>query len=132
MMKLPKRLRLGQGVKGPESYGCYNTGLATVIFKSRLLKLYKDTARFAVGPELYIADACRAKVRGRASHKTKHVDGRRVVRFFKNYGQAKKCFWGLVNEVQEERRADVKRVAELKVKAAQGDMQAVCGLGDYM
>jgi len=49
------RLAKGRGYKGPEFYGCFNTGMAPAVFHSRYDKYY-------VGPELYCHDAIRAGI----------------------------------------------------------------------
>src|SRR5664280_757339 len=46
------RLAKGRGYKGPEFYGCFNTGMAPTIFHSR-------TGKYVVGPELRCRDAMR-------------------------------------------------------------------------
>ena len=45
------RLKLGQGRKGPEPSGCFNTGVAPVILRSRLADRYR------VGRELDVEEA---------------------------------------------------------------------------
>ncbi len=51
-IKVP-RLAKGHGYKGPEFYGCFNTGMAPCIFHSR-------TGKYVVGPEIPCRDAMRA------------------------------------------------------------------------
>ena len=56
-MKVP-RLAKGKGLKGPEFYGCFNTGMAPCIFHSR-------TGKYVVGPQLCCQDAMHAGLTGR-------------------------------------------------------------------
>ena len=49
MRKVP-RLSRGKGFRGPEPFGCFNTGTAPVIMHSR-------TGKWLVGPEIELDDA---------------------------------------------------------------------------
>ena len=51
-IKVP-RLDKGKGFKGPDFYGCMNTGTAPAIFHSR-------TGKYVVGPEMAARDAMQA------------------------------------------------------------------------
>jgi len=63
------RLAKGKGYKGPDFYGCFNTGTAPAIFHSR-------TGKYVVGPELPARDAMRAGLT-LMEHKRCHGEGRR-------------------------------------------------------
>ena len=93
--RLPRRLPIGKMVCGPEYYGCCNTGHMPVLMHSaRLENFCMQGFRFAVGDELYIADAMNAILFPKAGKpktsvwKTKYA----TVRFFKTYKAAKKYF----------------------------------------
>lgn len=81
------RLAKGQGYKGPEHYGCFNTGMASCIFHSR-------TGRYVVGPEIPCRDAMRAGLT-LVEHKRVHGEGRRRVWIFKGRKAAVAKFMAL-------------------------------------
>lgn len=124
--KVP-RLAMGKGWKGPEFYGCFNTGLAPAIFHSR-------TGKYAVGPEIPCRDAMANG--GLLSDRRIHDmggkgDARRRVYVFKSRGPAVRKFAelaaaaALANEnIAAEHRADA-------AAARKGDMAAALRLGDY-
>jgi len=59
--RLPRRLPVGKAVCGPEYYGCCNTGhMPVLVHSARLENFCMQGFRFAVGDELYIADAMNA------------------------------------------------------------------------
>ena len=74
-MKVP-RLEKGKGYKGPEFYGCYNTGMAPAIFHSR-------QGCYIVGPELRCRDAMRAGLTI-FERNTTHGEGRQQIWLYKS------------------------------------------------
>ena len=120
-MTIP-RLAKGRGYKGPEFYGCMNTGMAPAIFHSR-------TGKYLVGPEIPCRDAMRAGVT--LTNARKHGEGRRQVRLYKTRGPAAKRFAVLCNTAEienEAMRQDHRKTAAL---AAKGDIGAALHLGDF-
>ena len=92
---LPRRLPIGKMVRGPEYYGCCNTGHMPVLVHSAQLENFCSRGfRFCVGDDLYISDAMNAVLFPKAGKpktsvwKTKYA----TVRFFKTYKAAKKYF----------------------------------------
>ena len=76
------RLAKGKGFKGPEFYGCMNTGMAPAIFHSR-------TGKYVVGLEIPCREAMRSGACvGNARVYNNSNDGRRKVRIFKSRGPA--------------------------------------------
>jgi len=134
-MELPQRLGKGRGVRGPDHYGCCNTGLAPAIMKSQALcndpKL-SNGYKFVVGPELFVDDAIRAMYTGKVSGRTWRDHTRRyVVRFFKNYKAAKKAFQSLVDTITQENNETRDKHVALKKAASEGNPQAALDLLDY-
>ena len=122
MITVP-RLNKGRGFKGPEFYGCFNTGMAPAIFHSR-------TGKYVVGPELPARDAMRAgtlltKVR------TVGTDPRRKVWIFRGRKPAVAKFMALCGaRILENHNVRQEHLATAR-KAATGDMAAVLALGDF-
>lgn len=69
------RLTKGRGVKGPEPFGCFNTGHAPVIMRSRA------SGKYLVGPELAV-DAVR-DAHLFHGHRRKFGQGRDTVRVYR-------------------------------------------------
>ncbi len=120
MIKVP-RLAQGHGFKGPDFYGCCNTGTAPSIFHSRF--------GWVVGQEC----ACREAMR--EGHHLADIrtygSGRRTVHFYKTRGPAVRLFMAqcgariLENEAMRKEHRETARLAQ------QGDLSAVMRLGDY-
>jgi hypothetical protein len=116
------RLAKGRGYKGPEFYGCYNTGVAPCIFHSR-------TGKYVVGPELRCRDAMRE---GQTLLNKRNVgEGRQRVWLFKSRKPAVAKFVALAVAQEQENRAMRQEHAETLTKARKGDMAAILTLGDF-
>lgn len=131
---LPRRLGANHYLRGPDHYGCSNSGLAPVIMKSKDMWKFPNLARgfkFLVGPEAFTDDALRAlmihrKVKGRTYKRDRHV-----IRFFKTYRAAKREFTKLVTDIWRDNDAARRTHAKLRDKARAGDQQAVLDLMDW-
>ncbi len=121
-IKVP-RLGKGKGFKGPEFYGCMNTGLAPAIFHSR-------TGKYVVGPEI----PCREAMQAGAcldNKRTWGTDARRKVYIFKGRAAAVAKFMVMCGARILENAQIRAEHAETARKARNGDMAAVLALGDY-
>lgn len=131
---LPSRMRDNQYLRGPDHYGCINTGLAPILYKSKDMRKYPDLAKgfkFLVGPEMFSVDAVKAlMIFKRVSGRTYKMHGR-TIKFYKKYKSAKAEFTRQVKEIQDTNKAEAQRHLTLKAKARQGDMQALVDLTDY-
>ena len=133
---LPVRLPLGRVFTGPDFYGCFNTGMAPSILKSKLLNLYDRRGlvkgyKFAVGPWLFLEDAIRDMTRGRVKGASWSRGERYKIRFFKTSKGAKKYFSELVAKAEAVNRQEAERHGHLLAKAEAGDVQAAADLIDY-
>jgi len=117
------RLAKGHGYKGPEFYGCCNTGMAPTIFHSRCGKYY-------VGPKLRCRDAMRAGIGYVAKVRT-IGEGRQKVWLFKGRAAAVRRFLALCGAQLVENEKMRREHAETARKAARGDLTATLALGDY-
>jgi len=122
MIQVP-RLAKGHGYKGPEFYGCCNTGMAPAIFHSRCGKYY-------VGPELRCRDAMRAGIGYFAKVRT-IGEGRQKVWLFKGRAAAVRKFLVLCGAQLMENEKMRREHTETACKAARGDLAAALALGDY-
>lgn len=121
MINVP-RLAKGHGYKGPEFFGCYNTGLAPSIFHSR-------TGKFVVGPELRCRDAMRE---GALLTGAKTVgDGRMKVWVYKTRSRAVHKFMELCGAQIMENAVLRAEYDETRARAAKGDLAAALHLGDF-
>ena len=126
-MNIP-RLRKGQGIKGPEPVGCFNTGTAPVLFHTIL-------GRWLVGPELAVDGARRAILFDRYKHKrTLQFDGR-TVHIFSTRAPAVARFQAILAVRTAERAADVARIRAAHADIISGDPERVArgavALADY-
>jgi len=119
---VPRRLAKGRGYKGPEFYGCFNTGMAPCIFHSR-------TGKWVVGPELRCRDAMRAGLT--LGSKRRHGEGRRAVWIFKGRKAAVAKFMALCGARILENDAVRREHAATLEKARRGDIAAALALGDF-
>jgi len=120
-IKVP-RLDKGKGFKGPEFYGCFNTGLAPAIFHSR-------TGKYVVGPETVCRDAMQQCVCHTAA-RTWGVGNRKVF-IFKGRAAAVSKFLALCGaQILQNHEIRVEHIKTARAAAA-GDMAAVLALGDY-
>lgn len=116
------RLAKGGGYKGPEFYGCFNTGMAPCIFHSR-------TGKYVVGPELRCRDAMRIGVT--LTDTRACGEGNQRVWLFKSRKPAVAKFVALVEAQIQENRAVRQEHIDTLVKARKGDIAAVLALGDF-
>ena len=116
------RLKQGQGYKGPEFFGCFNTGVAPSIFHSH-------TGKYVVGPELRCRDTMRAALT-LTSHRVIGA-GRDRVWLFKGRGPAVSKFLALCGAVIMENADMARKYAEARAAAARGDIGAALSLGDF-
>lgn len=116
------RLPKGRGYKGPEFYGCFNTGMAPSIFHSR-------TGKWVVGPELRCRDAMRAGITLQ-DRKGWGVGPQRVW-IYKGRKAAVAKFTALCIKQTRENRKMRQEHAEALEKARKGDMAAALALGDF-
>lgn len=131
---LPRRLGANHYLKGPDHYGCMNSGLAPVIMKSRDMCKFPKLARefkFLVGPEVLTDDALRALMIHHTVKGRTYKRGRQVIRFFKTYKAAKREFTKLVTDIWRDNDAARRTHAKLRDRARTGDQQAVCDLMDW-
>jgi hypothetical protein len=116
------RLAKGKGYKGPEFYGCFNTGMAPSIFHSR-------TGKYVVGPQLRCHDAMREGLT--FSKKRVHGTGNQRVWIFKGRKAAVAKFIGLCEMAEAVNRDIASQHTETRRKAATGDFAAMLALGDF-
>lgn len=121
-MIIVPRLAKGHGYKGPEFFGCFNTGMAPCIFHSR-------TGKFVVGPELRCRDAMRAGAT--LQNKRTYGKGNQRVWLYKSRKPAVAKFVALAVTQEQENRAVQREHADTLAKARKGDMAAVLALGDF-
>jgi len=120
-IKVP-RLDKGKGFKGPDFYGCMNTGTAPAIFHSR-------TGKYVVGPEMAARDAMQAGAC--LLNKRTFGKGRQKVYIFKGRGPAVSKFLVLCGaRILENAQVRAEHV-ETARKARAGDIGAAIALGDY-
>ena len=120
-MNVP-RLAKGKGYKGPEFYGCFNTGMAPAIFHSR-------SGKYVVGPELRCRDAMRIGV----TLTSTRVDGtgRQRIWLFKSRKPAVTKFTSLCETQIRENKIMYQKHIETANKALAGSMAAVLALGAF-
>jgi hypothetical protein len=119
------RLAKGRGYKGPEHYGCYNTGMAPAIFHSR-------TGKYVVGPEIPCHDAMRAGMTLFAKVRIVNgTDPRRKVWILKSRKTAVSKFLVLCGAqiIENEKQRQAHKAAAQA--AATGDLAAALALGDF-
>lgn len=131
-IKVP-RLKPGQGVKGPEPMGCFNTGAAPVIYRSKL------TDGYIVGPQMAVEDARRVMLtmairQTLGNRRVLDVERRRVW-LFKTRGPAVKRFSEMCAEQAEWNRQERERHMEARRKANSDDprerMEGALALSDF-
>ncbi len=123
--KVP-RLAKGQGIKGPEFYGCCNTGLAPAIVNSSI------AGRYIVGPELYVTESQFVRAIGLAPYKRKFVfDRTRIVHAFKTRAAAVKLFTEQCKRAKAENDKIAQQHKSDLAAAKAGDLEAALRLGDY-
>ena len=95
------RLTLGRGLKGPEPFGCYNTGVAPVILRSRA------SGRYLVGPEIAVDEVRGAHLLVRNARRRRFGKGRETVWVFRTRAPAAARFRELVSAA-EARNAEMR------------------------
>ena len=121
MIRVP-RLAQGKGYRGPEFWGCCNTGTAPSIFHSR-------NGRYVVGPEMACRDAMQNGVT--FGNKRIHGDGRQRVWLYKSRKPAVAKFMALCGARIMENETVRREYMETRAKAAKGDIAAAIHLGDF-
>jgi len=116
------RLAKGKGYKGPEFYGCFNTGMAPSIFHSR-------SGKWVVGPELRCRDAMRQGIT--LQDRKRWGIGPQTVWLFKSRKSAVARFTALCITQKRENERMRQEHAETARKAQAGDMAAALALGDF-
>lgn len=117
------RLNRGTGVRGPEPYGCFNSGFAPVIRRSKL------TGRYIVGFQLDTEFAIK-DIRS-LGKRTFKVNGRPVWSF-KTRKPAVAKFQELVNTRNAQNRAIAAEFHLALTAAKTGDLEAACKLGELL
>ena len=116
------RLAKGKGFKGPDFYGCFNTGTAPAIFHSR-------TGKYVVGPESAAREAMSEGIC--LTNKRCYGKDRRKVWIFKGRGPAVARFMVLCGaRILENAQVRAEHIATAR-KAATGDIGAALALGDF-
>ena len=121
MITVP-RLKKGQGLKGPEYFGCFNTGVAPTIIRSL-------TGKYGVGPELACHDAIHRYVS--FTDKRSTGEGRQKVCIYKHRGPAVKKFLALCGQQITDNHAMREEYIATRRKADAGDIAAALHLGDF-
>lgn len=136
-IEFPRRLTLGKMMVGPEWYGCINTGMRAVMYKSKILAQNPRAGRgllFVCGPQLHCQDAVSALLMGNVPEGQNFVEfnsGRVRVTFCRTYKTAKARFQVLCDEQEKWNTETAARHLGLKERAAQGDMAATINLIDF-
>ena len=132
--ELPVKLPVGKLFIGSEYHGCCNTGNRPAMLHSKRLDDWKSlnvhNYRFAVGPELWVSDACQEYLAGKIKNAS-WIRGSRKVKFFKTYKGAKKYFLELQAEVERFNVDTSNREKDLRDRAAKGDVDAAVSLTDF-
>lgn len=118
-MNVP-RLAVGHGYKGPEFYGCCNTGMAPSIFHSR-------SGKFVVGPELRCRDAMQY---GLLFKYLIWGEGPQRVWIYKGRKPAVAKFLELCEAAEDTNRDLAAQYADTRRKALAGDLSAVLAPGE--
>jgi len=143
--KIPSRLGLGKVIKAPEFFGCMNTGRRPCLGRPKIFQEYSAINlkgfRFAVGPELYLMEAVKRYLFGKATHATKDepkVKGKTpcyTVKFYKTYKAALREFrkqWDAQTVINERMAAEANQAAQ---QARSNDpnemMEGILKLADY-
>jgi hypothetical protein len=114
--ELPNRMKDNQLIRIPHFFGCMGE-VRTAIWKPKILRdeqiLNPKGFRYVVGPDLHLNDAVIYMLRGKTTHKTKHIRDAYTIYFFKHYRSALKYF----KSVWEERVENNQRIADEYQKA---------------
>ncbi len=118
------RLPKGRGYKGPEFYGCCNTGLAPCIFHSH-------SGKYVVGPEIPCDYAMHKAAVMLSNKRVWRDDYGRQVWLYKSRKPAVAKFMAICGAQVIENENMRREHAETLDKARKGDMAAALRLGDY-
>jgi hypothetical protein len=121
-MQVP-RLAKGKGYKGPDFYGCFNTGMAPAIFHSRCGKYY-------VGPEILCRDAMRNGI-GYFDNRRGISVGRQRIWIFKGRAPAVRRFSIMCEAATKENDKIRQEHIAAQQAASCGDIAAALSLGDF-
>lgn len=121
-----KPLQDGHYIKGPEPRGCYNTGVAPVIARSKLARRYIGT-QYIVGRDndvtLHLQDTIIKRMQGKPT---------KGVRFYKTATAAWREFEKRCTAITESNNAEIRKINDLKKRVVAGDVSAMLELGDYI
>ncbi|KKN29591.1 hypothetical protein LCGC14_0842590 [marine sediment metagenome] len=121
---MDRNLKLGHYFKGAEPTGCYNTGIAPVIARSKQALKYTGKA-YIVGRDLDVlynmTDLILTVMRGKPIK----------AKLYSSKAQAFTEFERLNQIIIDSNTQDIKRIKELRRKARSGDMAAALALTDY-
>ena len=121
------RLTKGKSLRGPEPYGCCNTGFAPYIEHS------KSWGIVVVGYEndiLTVSKEIKDNLRKGKNKRVYHVSGR-TVHVFKTTKAGKAKFLERGLERVDDYYNDLEKVKDLKTRASNGDTAAALELNDY-
>lgn len=120
------RLTKGKGIRGPDFYGCCNTGMAPVIVHSKV------AGRYLVGPELYCTEFEYSFQIFKQPRKRKFVfDRTRVVHAFRTRKAAVELFQLQCAAAKEQNDKIAEQHKSDLAAARSGDLAAAGRLGDY-
>ena len=136
------RLKDNQMMKGPDHFGCFNSGLQPTIRKAmrRTVQAAEKEVRYIVGPDLWGSEVgvkfrkfqIEAPFYGTPRKRIYRNEHGREVFVYKTRGPAVKKFVALCNEVMESNEADRIEYRSLKAKADKGDLSAAFAAGDMV
>ena len=129
---MDRKLKTGHYMKGCEPYGCYNSGVATVICRSKISKKYTGY-EYIVGCDidvnLGLKDLILTKMLGKKIKS--RFPKQQPPKFFKTKNAAFNEFEKRDNIMFENAKKEQSHVNELKRKANSGDMESSLALMDY-
>ena len=121
---MDKDLKLGRYLKGQEPLGCFNTGIAAVIARSRQAKKYTGK-EYIVGRDLDVlydmTGLILTVMRGKAIKPKLYASKARAFKEFERLNQT----------IIDSNNSDIAHIKELKRKSQSGDMAATLALSDY-
>jgi len=119
-----KELLLGHYLKGNEPIGCFNSGVAPCIARSKQAKKYLDK-EYVVGRDIDVTYNLHDNI-------LMAMRGERVeVTFYQSKKLAFEHYNKLCDKIDKDNEEERKHIIEVKRKAEQGDMQSILALNDY-
>ena len=116
-------LKPGRYLRGPDFYGCFNTGTAPIIIRPAREAVY------LVGPEMTTLDTiCKTTF---AKNKRVFRFGKDTVYRFKTKAAAVAKFRELAGAAQDRNDEIIKQHQADREAAKRGDLAAIARLGDY-